>query len=288
MKTLQEKIDKTLSKINEKDLVRSNVVSEQAVSQKCDRNENEAIRFIFNSNPKVKWIYKDAIDNILKRVFSEKYRDEGDLVGGVYDLEGKGRSVINKMNTNYSCYCVLMKDINQFLFKAGSEPISVISETPMKQIVETKRMMGIVDRLGERIFSPTSLTFQNVMSILERTHKLGEEREEKTMKILKKKFGEENVQKIGGIGSKEDMISGIDLIITDGDEKYSAQVKPMSSMETKDGVITVYGTGGVKKYTTDWMIFTTKDLIYVFENDNTKIINGNFTFDKSALIYSLY
>lgn len=288
MKTLQEKIDKTLSKINEKDLVRSNVISEQAVSQKCDRNENEAIRFIFNSNPKVKWVYKDAIDNILKRVFSEKYRDEGDLVGGVYDLEGKGRSVINKMNTNYSCYCVLMKDINQFLVKAGSEPISVISETPMKQIVETKRMMEIVDRLGERIFSPTSLTFQNVMSILERTHKLGEEREEKTMKILKKKFGEENVQKIGGIGSKEDMISGIDLIITDGDEKYSAQVKPMSSMETKDGVITVYGTGGVKKYTTDWIIFTTKDLIHVFENDNTKIINGNFTFDESALIYSLY
>lgn len=287
MKNLQKKVDDTLSKINEIDLTRSKVISEQAESKSCSRQENEEIRFIFNTNKPVKNTFKNGIDSTLRRVFSEKYKDDGELVGGVYGIESEGRSVLNKLNTNYSCFCVLMKDINQMLLKQGVKEISLVGETPKIQLEETKRMVQIIDRLGERIFSPTSLTFKNLMSILTLTDRLGEEREIKTMNILKKKFGENNVLKIGGIGSRDDMIKGVDLIITYNNEKYSAQVKPMSTIQTNDDTITVLGSGGVKQYTTDWLVFTKKDQVYIFDNENTKIIDGNFTFDKKNLLYSL-
>ena len=34
---------------------------------------------------------------------------------GFYNLESDDRSVINKLNTNYFCFCILVKDINKVL-----------------------------------------------------------------------------------------------------------------------------------------------------------------------------
>lgn len=290
MKKLQEKVDNILDTIKIEELkTNQNIMKEQkAESSICSREENEAIRFVFNSNPQVKYTFKSGIDKTLKNVFSDKYEYKDDGTSGVYNLESEGRSLINKLNTNYSCFCVLMKDINRVLEKQGvNSKISIVGESPNKQVSETKRMVEIIYSLGDRIFSPSSNTFKNIMSILTRTHNLGEKRENFVQEKLKKKFGEDMVQKIGGIGSKEDMVSGIDIIVTVDGEKLSAQVKPMSSMEKDDEKITVFGTGGVKIYHTDWMIFTKGTDIFIFDNDNTKIEGGNFVFPASALIYSL-
>jgi len=52
--------------------------------------------------------------------------------------------------------------------------------------------------------------------------------------------------------------------------------------------ITVFGSGQVKKYTTNWIIFEGSGRpILIFKNKSTKIIEGNYTFDKDDLIYSL-
>ena len=48
------------------------------------------------------------------------------------------------------------------------------------------------------------------------------------------------------------------------------------------------GSGNVKKYNTDLLIFAnSKGNILVFKNDDTKIINGTFVFPENNLIYSV-
>ena len=126
------------------------------------------------------------------------------------------------------------------------------------------------------------------MSVLTETDKWGEKTEDETIKILKKKFGDENVKKIGELGGKQDMIAGVDCeIIIDG-QKLTAQIKPFSKSQELDDEITLFDTGQVKKYYTDLLIFTKQNReLLIFKNKNSKIVDGNFVFPKSDLIYSL-
>ena len=42
-------------------------------------------------------------------------------MSGIYDLEKKGRSVINKLNTNYYGFCILVNDLNKLLNNLGDD-----------------------------------------------------------------------------------------------------------------------------------------------------------------------
>ena len=127
------------------------------------------------------------------------------------------------------------------------------------------------------------------MNTLTRTHNLGEKRETDTLAKLKKKFGDENVKKIGELGAKSDMILGVDCIIKIDGEEYTAQIKPYKLVKVIDeNLVSILDTGQVKSYSTDWIIFEGgSDGILVFDNSDTKIIDGNYTFDKNNLIYTL-
>jgi len=281
---------KVESKIEESVKLKS--ILTESKSERCSKEMTESIRFVFNVNPKVKEIFKYAINNILKEVFADKFYGnneyaEGEM-SGVYNLEGEGRSVLNKLNTNYSCFCVLLMDINKVLNAEGKPEIKMIGLTPFEQISEVKKMVAVLDRFKFRIFSTKSSTFQNIMRILTQTDSWGQKREDVTAKILKKKFGEDNVNAVGKLGSKEDMIGGVDCEIIVNGTKHTSQIKPFTAIKTIDGFIHVYGSANVKKYSTDWLIFTknNKDVL-VFSNKNTKIINGQYVFPESDLIYSL-
>jgi hypothetical protein len=90
-------------------------VLSEGKSEMCSQSENEFYRMLFNVNSDVKWTYMNGINKIMKDVFPENYivKPENDQLPGVYDLEGLGRSVINKLNTNYTSFCILLKDLNQ-------------------------------------------------------------------------------------------------------------------------------------------------------------------------------
>jgi hypothetical protein len=246
---------------------------------------------MFSVNPNVKWMFRRSIDSILKNVLSEYYYEVDptgkEQMSGFYNIESDDRSVINKLNTNYSCFCILVKDINKVLSSKQVEQINFLGKTPKKQEEETLRFIKYIEAFGSRIFNPNSDTFKNLMNTLTRTHNLGEKRETDTLAKLKKKFGENNVTKIGGLGSKEDMVEGIDITINIDGKKYTSQVKPFSKLIYNNGNITALETGSVKKYNTDWLIFTNNTSTQVFDNKNTKIIDGNYVFPESALIYSL-
>jgi len=279
---------KVFSKINETTMLRQ--VITESVSESCSKSDNEAIRFIFNVNPIIKQIYRAGIDSALKSVFSENYYERGEAGGGemsgVYNLEGEGRSVLNKMNTNYSCFCILMKDINKLLSSLNQPTLDLIGQTPKKQIDEVNRMVSIIDQFKFRIFATKSKTFQNILSTLSQNNKLGDEREDKTVVNLKKIFGNDNVIKVGKLGDKDDMIGGIDAEIMVDGKKNTAQIKPFKYFTNKDGKYTIFGTANVKSYKTDLLIFIkyNNDML-IFNNDKTKIIGGNFVFSESSLIY---
>jgi len=277
-------------KINEVQMLKT--VLSEGKSERCSREETEAIRMVFNINPRVKDIFKVSINKILKDVFPDNYYNMNEFakgeMAGVYNLEGEGRSVINKLNTNYSCFCVLLNDINTVLDKANQPKIQMVGLTPAEQLNEVKKLVNILDKYKHRIFNRESATFQNIMRILTQTDSWGQKREDVTVDILKKKFGQDNVRAIGKLGSREDMIGGIDCEIDVAGTTHTSQIKPFTGLKKIDGSIHIYGSANVKKYSTDWLIFTknNKDVV-VFRNKNTKIIDGQYVFPEKDLIYSL-
>ena len=268
------------------------LVLSETKAKKCLPIQIEEIRQLFNTNPRVKEIFKNSINNVLREVFSENYYSKGGYsegeMSGVYDLEQPGRSVINKLNTNYSCFCVLLRDVNKVLTSINQPILNFKYSTVFNQISEVNKFIGFIEQYKTRIFNPESSTFQSLMMVLGQTHAWGQKREDSTVEILKKQFGNDNVNAVGKLGSSEDMIGGIDCEINIDGELKTAQIKPFTHMKTEDGLTYVMGAGNVKKYKTDLLIFSKNNKeIMVFDNHNSKIIVGNFVFPQENLIYSL-
>ena len=264
----------------------------EAKSERCTKEQTDAIRFVFNINPKVKQIYRFSIDSILKQVFSENYYEKGeyekDEPSGIYNLETEGRSVLNKLNTNYTCFCILLNDVNKVLSFENQPKIDLIGKTPFEQISEVKKFVKVLDKYKNRIFSKNSATFANLMSTLTQTNKKGDITEIKTVDILKKQFGNENVSQIGKLGSLEDMVGGVDCKIKTNGGIKTAQIKPFTHSKEENDKITIFGSAQVKPYKTDWIIFTKNDKeVLIFDNLSTEIVGGNYVLPISNLIYQL-
>ena len=278
------------NKLNETVSLR-NVLSE-GKSEKCSREMNEAIRFIFNINPKVKMTFRFGIEKILKDVFPDNFYNANEYgegqMSGIYDLEGTGRSVINKLNTNYSCFCILLTDINKVLKHYNQPEIKMVGLKPFEQISETKKFVKKLEEYKDRIFTPQSGTFQNLMATLGVTHDMGGKTEDYAVEVMKKEFGEDGVEQIGELGNKEDMLGGVDCKVTIDGTVNTAQIKPYSRIKKEKGTIILLDTGQVKNYHTSWMVFARKNKdVLIFSNKNTKIVGGSYVFPEEDLIYTL-
>jgi len=293
MKNTENKVNLLIKEINKNETDRKvTLVLSESKAEKCSSYKVEEIRQIFNLNPGVKNLFKNSINVILKDVFPDNYYGwgkygEGEM-SGIYDLEQEGRSVINKLNTNYSCFCVLLRDVNKVLSHIKQQPISLTNPDVIEQLKETKRFVDVIDEYKDRIFDPTSTTFQSLMMVLGQTHAWGQKREDTTIEILKKQFGKNNVNAVGKLGSDEDMNGGIDCEVIIDDEIITAQIKPFGHIKTKDGFTTIFESANVKPYKTNWMIFAKNNKeVLIFDNKHCKIVEGNFVFPEENLIYTL-
>ena len=95
----------SINEMRKNEIEKLKTIISEGKSERCSREMNEAIRMVFNINPKVKTIFKDGINRMMKEVFPDNYYGNNEYsegeVAGVYDLEKEGRSVLNKLNTNY-------------------------------------------------------------------------------------------------------------------------------------------------------------------------------------------
>lgn len=259
---------------------------------KCTPREVEECRLLFNNNPTVKNLFKNNINKVLKEVFHEYYKNKDEYSPGesygIYDFEMTGRSVINKLNTNYSAFCVLLRDVNRVLKSMGQPIIYFSGLSQQQQISQVYKLNQFIYDNKNRIFQTHTATFQTIMFVLGQTHSWGQKREDNTVLILKKQFGESKVIPVGKLGSTEDMVGGIDTIIEIDGNKINAQIKPFTHLISEGKTTHVMGAGNVKRYSTDWIIFSKNNKeIIVFNNSNSKIINGNFVFPQEDLIYTL-
>jgi Fe-Mn family superoxide dismutase len=265
-------------------------VLSEGKSEMCSQSDNEFYRMLFNVNSDVKWTYMNGINKIMKEVFSENYitKLENNQLPGVYNLEGPGRSVINKLNTNYTAFCILLKDLNQVIATIpGKKPINFMDKTPSEQRKEVERFVKAIDYFKYRIFDTDSTTLHNLLRTLTEKDKAGSKREEITASILKRFFGKQaKIQVVGELGSKKDAIQGVDLELTMDDQKYTAQIKPFRNMIMSEDGITLEGTASVKIYNTDLMIFQKGKNVLIF-NKKPKIVKGNFVFPVDSLMYNI-
>jgi hypothetical protein len=265
-------------------------VLSEGKSEMCSQSENEFYRMLFNVNSDVKWTYMNGINKIMKDVFPENYivKPENDQLPGVYDLEGLGRSVINKLNTNYTSFCILLKDLNQVISKMpGKQPISFMDKKPAEQKKEVERFIKAIDHFKYRIFDKDSSTLHNLLRTLTEKDKAGSKREEITGAILKRFFGKDvKIEVIGELGNKRDAIQGVDLEITKDGEVLTGQIKPFRNMIIGENGITLEGTASVKIYNTDLMIFQKGKNVLIF-NKKPKIVRGNFVFPVDSLMYNI-
>jgi Fe-Mn family superoxide dismutase len=265
------------------------ILSEEK-SEKCGTEESEAIRVMFNVNRPVEFEYRDAIDRILKEVFREYWadRDNQGNLAGIYNFETPGRSVLNKLNTNYTAFCILMKDVNKVIksIDAKKDLITFIGKSPSEQNKEIKRFVKALDYFKFRIFDRESPTFQNLMRSLIDTDSAGDKREEITVAMINRHFKGKVAEKTGVLGGEDDMLKGIDAKITLNGKTHTAQIKGYKERIDKNNTITLKGTGNVKNYTTDWLIFQKGKNVLIF-NKKPNIIAGNFVFPKDGLLYDI-
>ena len=280
---------KTEKKLNEEKLV-FELLTEQKGSVGCNSTEVRKINRLFSTNPQVKYRFMNTINEIMKEFFAEYWKEKDQYspgtMSGIYDFGSPGRSVLNKLNTNYSAFCILVNDLNVFLKSKNIQPIMFSQDDKKQQLNEVDRFNKYLLMLKNRIFNlSSSRTFQEIVKKLQETDKRGDKREDDTIIELRKIFVNADVKKVGGLGNKEDMIDGVDAeIITNGVRK-TAQIKPFSSVrDFSETEFVVLGASAPKKYKTDFIVFNNPSKTIVFKNDNTKIIDGNYVFPKNDII----
>lgn len=71
-------------------------------------------------------------------------------------------------------------------------------------------------------------------------------------------------------------------------KKHTAQVKGFVEIKPENGKIVVIGSGEVKYYNVDWMVFSNMKAkrVIIFRN-NPNIVMGEYVFDESDMIYNL-
>ena len=286
---VEEELGRLTNKNLQESISTKKILKEQSQMNACSDQERTRIRTMFNNNPEVLEMYKTSIMAFLADVFKEKHyaRNEygPNTASGVYDLEKPGRSIINYLNTNYSAFCPLLRDLNLVLSRANMEPINFQGKNREEQANEMARMLGFINQLKFRIFDPNSKTFQTLFRVLNQTSGKGNKTEDVVEKKFKEKFGAENIKRIGELGSKEDMM-GVDIKVTIDGKLHTAQVKPFDSINKEDEMLRIDGSANVKKYNTDWMVFVRrgKDIV-VFDNTNSEIKDGSYYFPENSLLY---
>lgn len=247
---------------------------------------------IFNEHPDIKKLYATKIREILKDVYSDFWKEKDELpdgsFSGVYNLESDGRSVINKLDTNYSTLAILVDEINKVLTKANKSNINFKTKDKSELIKQITYLFSILEKYKFKIFAQDSPILHKMIKMVSITHNLGEKRESSVTDKLKSLFGDDNVEKVGELGSEQDMLKGVDAIIKKDENSYTAQIKPYGYIKDDGKNVRVFFTANTKPYNVDWLIFqNNKSGILIYSNKNVKISGGQYLIPSENLLFKI-
>ena len=259
----------------------------------CNYEKEKEYKFVFNINPQLKKQFQDKIQEILKELFPKNWYEHNEYsegeIRGLYDFRGeKGRSILNLITTNYSCYCILICDTNKVLASMNESLIEIIGKTPGEQLKENQRFLSFIERFGSRIFSSESKTLKKMTEKIKSTKAMGERRENFVVKKLRSIYGYNNVSISAGLGLSVDTNKGIDCKIRINDVIKTGQIKPYGKVVVKDDKYEFHESSNIKKYDTDFLIFQkSNENVYVFDNVGVEIKDGVYIIPKTSLKHKI-
>lgn len=283
-----EYINERLKTQQDENIKESMANSSEILSESYSRENFGTYMDVYKKNKELFDGYKVFIENLLSEVFNDNFKIINEI-HGVYDIEKKGWSVLNKLNTSVIGLMILTEDINKVLEINGKDQIDLINNSQNKELLKSQihYLMEHIDLFKNRIFNNESKTFKKIINALSNTTKRGDLIESLVIDSLIKKFGEKNVTKISGYGNSDDMRGGIDVQVKLNGLTANGQIKPAREIVNENNTIKVTPSSSVKKYKTDWLIFEKNKKVYVLANTNTLIEGGKYIFNQNDLLYIL-
>jgi Fe-Mn family superoxide dismutase len=269
------------------------ITEQEAKSQSCSHGEEIKFKqLLFPSSDlkqrsplygKFKYEYVQGWMNVLKNAYPENWREKNSLfVGheaGLYNKQNV-RSLLMNLTSSYSAFCIIHKDVNQYLSQNGQTTIEYGND-PSKNLSELRRFFSVLDGIRSIIFNrqTQSNTLKQIGGILKKTDCLGKRNEDAAMKIINQRLGDGACVILAGAGSSADMLSGIDAEVTIDGQKLKGQIKPFQNISASDTHISIQGSSSTKEYNNlDIMIFVNvkSKTVKIFKTKGTRIDKGNF------------
>ena len=271
-------------------------------SQSCSHSEElkfKSLLFPSSDLPyifkKFKYDYVKGWMDILKKEYPQNWREKNSLfVGheaGLYDKQNV-RSLLMNLTSSYSAFCIIHKDINEYLSQNG-QPIIEYGNDPEINLSELKRFFSVLDGLRSQIFNRTtqSNTLKQIGGILKRTDCLGKRNEDAAMKIINQHLGEGACEIQAGAGSTSDMLSGIDATVNINNQSLTGQIKPFQIVtQLPDGSFSIQGSSSLQEYKkVDIIIFVNvkSKTVKIYKTNGVKINKNTFVIPNENEIMTL-
>ena len=280
------------------------ITEQEAKSQSCSHGEEIKFKqLLFPSSDlkqkttlysRFKQDYVRGWMDILKKSYPENWKEKNSLfVGhesGLYNKENV-RSLLMNLTSSYSAFCIIHKDVNQYLVQNNQSPIEYTND-PKHNLSELRRFFSVLDGIRSIIFNREnqSNTLKQIGGVLKKTDCLGKRNEDAACKIINQNLGDGSCKIESGAGHSNDMLSGIDATLKLEGNNLTAQIKPYKTIVVSDNFVAIQGSSSTQEYKkVDTIIFVNvKSLsVKIFKTNNIKIEKGNFLIPKENEIMSI-
>lgn len=200
------------------------------------------------------------ISNILKELYPDRILHEGFYFVRKQDFDlGEGDiSIINKSIGNIT---ILKWMYRTFRFESFPH------------------LLNFVEKNKKELYLKDGKYFNEILEILRNTEKKGRENELLAMNYISDLMKIKSVDfeiKQTSICSREDVIDGIDLILTNKGKDFYIQVKPLVSYKLNGSIYEIKSSGKLKEYKKiHYYVFVNSKEYLLFTNLGVKIKNGD-------------
>lgn len=245
------------------------------------RSVAQSIMQEYGKGPKSDW--RVFIDKVLEHVYTPtnqwytKQDSDGKTKTGAWTKEGVWHPILNRINTNF----VLMSKLLELSGINMNSPLSLIYSSYIQFFRQNYR--SIVSEDGE-IYKSV------VLPTIGGTSVAGERTEESSIDLLKDcpLFTGMTVEKVGGSGVLEDMLSGVDAVVyktTISEPTYTIQIKPFSDIKQADYGHFINGVGAAKEYKTNFIAFVKGKSIVLVDSKRAKPLKGSYFISRGGINY---
>jgi Fe-Mn family superoxide dismutase len=281
------------------------LTEDEVKSQSCSTSEEQLFKKLLfpptdlleksDSYGKFKKEYIVGWMDILKKSYPENWKEKNSLFSGheagLYSKENV-RSLLMNLTSSYTAFCIIHKDVNEYLKKNNQNTIEY-GENPNTNLIELRKFFSVLDGLRSNIFKrgEQSNTLRQIGGVLKKTDCLGKRNEEAAMKIINQNYGEGSCTIVSGGGMTKDMLSGIDATVVIDGKEYTSQIKPFKNIFEKGEYFVVQGSSSTQSYNkVGLLIFVNvkSKQVRIYRTPKTRIYQGSYYVPKENEVATIF